>query len=463
MGNPPDLTSLSQAELIALVRQLLEQIQTQREEIEQLRRGQRSVAPLSKGAGKTNPKRPGRKPGQGPFLRRAAPPEELAGETVEAAAPAACPHCGGRLEQERIEEASLTDAAPQPRPVVRRFRVAVCRCQECGRRVRGQAPGLAAGQHGATAHRLGPNLKASAHALHYGVGVPVRKVPAVLEQLTGVRVTQSALTQHALRQAGSGVGQAYACLRASLRKAAVVYTDDTGWRVGGRPAHLMTFDTDQATVYQIRPQHRNEEVRELVPSSYAGVLVTDRGKSYEARELDSVAQQKCLAHALRNISQALEGKRGRARAFGQKLKKSLAAALALWRDYQSGQLSPDEWRKRGGELDQDITRQLRNRVLKDEDNQRLLNGLGWQQDRGRLLLFLRQPEVEPTNNRAERALRPAIIARKVSQCSKTERGAHAYAAFKSLAQTALKQGALSVAATLRPLFSATNLPAIASP
>jgi hypothetical protein len=47
----------------------------------------------------------------------------------------------------------------------------------------------------------------------------------------------------------------------------------------------MGFDTDQATVYQIRDRHRNEEVREIIPAGYKGVLVTDRGKSYDAAEL----------------------------------------------------------------------------------------------------------------------------------------------------------------------------------
>ena len=51
--------------------------------------------------------------------------------------------------------------------------------------------------------------------------------------------------------------------------------------------------------------------------------------------------------------------------------------------------------------------------------------------RGDLLRFLEQPEVEPTNNRMKRRLRPAVIARKVSQCSKTLPGAHAFAAFTS--------------------------------
>ena len=65
--------------------------------------------------------------------------------------------------------------------------------------MRGTAPGLAADQYGATAHRVGPSVMAAAHALHYGVGVPQRKVPGVLQELTGVTITQSALAQDALR------------------------------------------------------------------------------------------------------------------------------------------------------------------------------------------------------------------------------------------------------------------------
>ncbi len=78
---------------------------------------------------------------------------------------------------------------------------------------------------------------------------------------------------------------------------------------------------------------------------------------------------------------------------------------------------------------------LRDRTLKDPDNQRMRNELGQHFDQGNLTMFLEDPEVEPTNNIAERMLRPAIVARKVSQCSKTERGANAYAAFKSVLST----------------------------
>jgi transposase len=91
-----------------------------------------------------------------------------------------------------------------------------------------------------------------------------------------------------------------------------------------------------------------------------------------------------------------------------------------------------------------ITHHLRDRVLPDRDNQRLLDEIGWHHDRGNLLRFLEEPLVEPTNNRVERALRPAVMARKVSQCSKNYAGAYALSAFKSVIQTLVKRGTRSV-------------------
>ncbi len=77
-------------------------------------------------------------------------------------------------------------------------------------------------------------------------------------------------------------------------------------------------------------------------------------------------------------------------------------------------------------------------------------------DRGRLLTFLHHSGVEPTNNRAERMLRPAVIARKVSHCSKNDRGAHATSAFLSLIQTTFKSQSASVPSALRALSSPLN-------
>ena len=159
-----------------------------------------------------------------------------------------------------------------PRPTVTQYRISVCRCTSCGKQVRGQHPAVAPDQYGATAHRVGDRVMAAAHGLHYGVGLPVRKVPVVLEALTGVTVTQGAITQDAMRRAQDVVGDVYEQLRAAVPEHPVVHTDDTGWRVGGKAAYLMAFETDEATVYRIRPQHRHEEVQEVIPPDYAGVM-----------------------------------------------------------------------------------------------------------------------------------------------------------------------------------------------
>jgi hypothetical protein len=281
---------------------------------------------------------------------------------------------------------------------------------------------------------------AAAHATHYGWGVPVRKVPAILRLYTGVTLTQSAITQDAQRRASGPIGGMYQALRDRIPNAEVVYTDDTGWRVGGDPAQLMIFVTDTATVFQVRARHRNEEVREVIGEDYAGVLVTDRGKSYDAKELEAVKQQKCISHALRSINEVLEAKQGRARHFGARLKQLLKEGLQLWHDYHAhhGQLAGFE--RRVQSLQAAVTRHLRARRLVDADNQRLLDQFGRHHTKGNLLRFLDDPRIEPTNNRSERGFRFAVIQRKVSQCSKTEGGAKAFAAFASVIKTAMRQG-----------------------
>jgi hypothetical protein len=282
------------------------------------------------------------------------------------------------------------------------------------------------------------------------MGIPVRKVPAVLETLTGLKLTQGAITQDALRRAKGQVGTTYQQLRRSVRESPVVYTDDTGWRVGGENAQLMAFDTDEVTVYQVRPRHRHQEVQEVVPASYQGVMVTDRGRSYEAHSFSRVKQQKCLAHLQKTLSVLLEQKKGRARELGENLKMLFGMALDLWEEYHAGAVADFEGRV--AELRFAVSYQLRERGLRDPDNQHLLKVLREYHQRGELLRFLEEPLVEPTNNRVERALRPAVIARKVSQCSKNQAGAYAFSAFKSVVQTLAKRGAGSVVEALSGLF-----------
>jgi hypothetical protein len=346
---------------------------------------------------------------------------------------------------------SITDIPVEPRPELRVYVVEACRCQRCGKAVRGQHPDIVPGQQGATAHRLGPRIKALAHILHYVHGVPVRKVPAILEESTGIRVTQGAITQDAIQQAQGAVGARYEELREAVKDQAVVHTDDTGWRVAGKTAFLMAFVTPSLSVYQIRSQHRNEEVQELIPADYGGVMVCDRGKSYDAKELAGVAQQKCLAHLIRNVAEVERKKSGPAGRFSWKLTELLRSALALRTKMAS--LGAEGYAQRVEKLDEELTRHLRHRAMRDVDNQRLLDGIGLQHDQGHVLRFLAEKVIEPTNNRAERDLRPAVISRKVSHCSRNATGARTFEAFTSVLQTIRKTMPSRIAAAFVKLVT----------
>jgi transposase len=432
-----ELAKLGRDELIALILKQAAAIAALQAKVEELARsGKRQAAPFSKEARVKDPKRPGRKPGQGMFRHREAPaPDQLSEPPIDVpVAEPACPACGGELAFDRVEEASITDLPEVVRPRARTFRVAVHRCKGCGASARGRHPDLAPDQRGATAHRLGPRLLAAAHQVHYRLGVPVRKLPELFRILTGAGLTQGAITLDALRKAAGAIGAKYAELCDSVRGSAWCHTDDTGWRQAGSPRWLMAFVTDTVTVYQVRERHRNEEVRERIPADYKGTMITDRGTAYDAAELSAIKRQVCLFHVLRSVSEVTAEKSGPARRFGMELKGLLKRALELWHERRAGPpVEGDADRVRRTKFD--ITWHLRDRALSDRDNRRLLDGLGRCHDAGSLLRFLDDPQVEPTNNRAERALRPAVIARKVSQCTRNARGTRAFEAWTSVLAT----------------------------
>jgi transposase len=460
MTSPKDLASLSREDLLALVAELPRQIaelrasnEALRAEIDPLKRGgTRQAAPCSKGTRVAEPKPPGRPPGAGPFhYREAPPPEAITEPSVDVGGFLdACPAGGGPLAEECVDLADTTAWPDFPRPKVTQYRVWVCRCTVCGRQVRGQHPDLAPDQYGATAHRLGARVRAAAHTLHDGVGIPVRKVPAVLKALSGVQLTQGALTQDALRRVQGPLGTAYEGWRAAVPQAPVVHTDDTGGRVGGEPASLLAFETKAATVSHIRPRHRHGDVPEVIPADDAGVRVTDRGRSDDARAFDDVPPQKCLAPIPRSLRDVLATQTGRARDFGEPLKGLLQEAMARWHAYGDGDRT--DYKGEVEALQAAITDHLRDRRLKDADHQRRLNERGWHHDRGNLVRLLADPRVEPTNNRAEQAWRPAVIARTVAQCSKNGRGAGAFAAVTRVIRTLMKTQAGAVVETLSHLW-----------
>jgi hypothetical protein len=126
MTSRPDLASLNRDDLLVLEAELQRQIAELRAEIEQLKRGgTRQAAPYSKCTQVAAPKPPGRKPGDGLFHCREAPPPETITEPpmdvrvlIEA-----CPMCGGPLAEDLVDWAYTTELPALPRPQVTPYRV----------------------------------------------------------------------------------------------------------------------------------------------------------------------------------------------------------------------------------------------------------------------------------------------------------------------------------------------------
>lgn len=198
---------------------------------------------------------------------------------------------------------------------------------------------------------------------------------------------------------------------------------------------------------------RHEAVPEVMPPDYSGRMVTDRGRSYEAQACNGVKQQKGLAHIRYDV---LQRQTGRARDFGERLKALLQDAIQRWRASHAGGMAAfavDAQRLRDAR-----TPPLRNRCLPNPDHQRLRKQSGRHPARGNRLRFLDAPRIEPTNHRAERVLRPAVMARKVPQCSKNAPGADTHAAFTSVVRTQMKHsGVYALVEGLYDIFQSISV------
>lgn len=467
---PEKLEALSCDAHLALCRQLAALVGAQQAEIERLlleiaslRAGvcNQRHAPFSKGKKPGKHKKSGRKKGEGKFTNLQPPEPGQVTDTIDVEAPSCCPHCGSGDITLRLEDLYLTDL-PEPRPVIKHYRRPVGTCGGCRKTFRAPHPDLAQNQYGATAHRLGPRLLTASSVLHYKRGVPVQKVPAIFHDLHGVRVTQSALTQDALRRAEKGPLLArFEKIGRTVKRAKVLHADFTGWSKAGTSATLGIFATPDApdkagvSLYRVLNHHGAEEIREVIGEKFSGVLVTDRGAEFDATQFDDLRKQKCNTHLKRNVGEALECKVNAARDFGENLRGLLDDARALRKDYDDNRR--DDYPARVAKLEEQLTFHLRPRKLTDSDNQRLLDGIGFQHDNGSVLRFLHDPAVNPDNHLAERQLRFAITARKVSHCNKNDRGGHAHSVHTTVEQTehrrAVKdQSKASLVDRLLPLF-----------
>jgi len=144
------------------------------------RAAKRQAAPFSKGEPKTDPRRPGRKPGvrYGRKGHRPIPP--IVDEEIKVPLPERSPCCGGAMESRHVEDQYQTEIVRQTR--VTCFHIQVGNCAKCGKRIQGRDSRQTSDALGAAASQVGPEALSLATILNKELGIPLGKTTAVLDK-----------------------------------------------------------------------------------------------------------------------------------------------------------------------------------------------------------------------------------------------------------------------------------------
>ena len=426
------------------------------DELDDARRAlHRQAAPFSRGTPRRRPRRPGRKPGAtyGRKAHRRIPPQ--VDERHAAPLPSRCADCGGPLKTIR-HATQYQEDLPDVRPVVRAFDIAIGHCIDCGRRVQGRHALQTSDAIGAAAAQLGPAAVTLAVVLNKQLGLPLGKIATLFRERFGLTITPGGLV-YAIRRAARRAEPTYEALRETIRGSPVVTPDETGWKVNARLQWLWAYATPDTTLYAIQPGRGFDEAASVLGSDFAGVLVRDGWAPY--RRFDQAIHQTCLAHLLRRCRTLMRDHRERR--FAPRVQRILQHALRVRDGYHQGRVSAHGVAIARGHLQNQLNA-LIDRPGSAGVARRFAAHLAIEFPA--VFTFLLEPDaIDATNWRAEQALRPAVVTRKVCGGNRSERGAQTHAVLASVLRT-IQQRQLDTGDVLSKLLhSPAPITALAPP
>lgn len=411
---------------LAEARAQLEKFEQKVQELQ--RQAHRSAAPFRRPEHERSPhpSRPGRKAGHPGACR---PVPEHIDECIRVDLEC-CPHCQGPVDQKQ----SLTqyiEEIPQVRPRVTQLTTQSAWCAHCQCEVSSTHPLQTSRASGAAAVHLGPRALALACDLNKAKGLSTRQTVAVLRDYFGLKLTPGGLAL-LVQRVGRTLQPEYERSVLALRQSPVVHADETSWWVGGPGWWLWVFATTSRTVYVVIHSRAAAVALEVLGQDFAGVLVSDCLNIYD--DLNPL-QQKCYSHHLKAVSEACQLHPQQGEGYLQEVQALMRTGIwlkALQTDAEPARFAQcvQGLRTRAHPL----LERPRAQTQEEQVRKRL-----WKQ-RDHLFTFLEHPEVPATNNLAERQLRPAVIARKLSCGNKTGKGALAWQVLASLAASCRQEG-----------------------
>ena len=359
----------------------------------------------------------GAKPGHTGHGRQTVQDSDAARIETVAAGPA-CPHCGGALEHKEYRDRSVIDSQPlRAEPIL--YQLQRARCRRCGKTVQARAPEVL------PKSLYGNQLITQVVFLHYRQGIPMGRL---CDQL-GIGVGAVFDILHRMAALFRGV---LPKLIEEYRQAPVRHADETGWRTDGRSGYAWLFASAMVSLFLFRATRSAQVPKEVLgASALGGVLVVDR---YNAYNRAPCALQYCYAHLMRDVEDLAKEFPAPAEVtvFTSTLIPLLAEAMHL----RGRPLSEADYYEQAGTLKQQIV------DLVDKPAQHLgvrqVQGI-FRDNAHRLYHWVENRAAPADNNRAERELRPTVIARKVSFGSQSDAGAKTREVLMSVVHTLVKR------------------------
>lgn len=392
----------------------------------------RQAAPFSRGTPPRPPRRPGRKPGRAYGRHSHRPVPTAVHEHYAAPLPAACPDCGHALVHTH-DATQYQEDLPVVQPIVRAFHIAIGQCTVCRRRVQGRHPLQTSDALGAARTQLGPMAVTWAVILNKQFGVPLGKITRLFRERFGLVVTCGGLV-HAIRRAGRQAEPTYAALCATIRGSPIVTADETGWKVAARLHWLWAFVTPDTTAYRILHGRGYTDAATILGVDFPGVLVRDGWPPY--RRFDQAIHQTCLAHLLRRCRTLIRDHHEAH--FAPQVQRILQHAVAVRDRFRAGRMTAHGVTVARGHLHNQLNT-LIDRPGRRRIAQKFAAHLAVEFPA--IFTFLLEPDtIDATNWRAEQALRPAVVTRKVCGGNRSTRGAHTQQVLASLLRTMQQRG-----------------------
>jgi transposase len=385
---------------------------------EQLKQNSRNSSrpPSSDSPSSPRPKRPrskrrrGGQPGHPGQTRRLIPVEEV--DEVVPLKPEQCQGCQAPLSgDDPTPFRHQVIEIPPIEPVITEYQWHQLRCPVCGETTRVPWPA------GVPSGTYGPRVHATVALCTGSYRLAKRTTQQVLADLFGVPMSVGSISQSE-KTTTEVIAEPVQEARAYVPEQPVAHLDETSWRQGVKRAWLWVAVTNLVTGFVVRLSRGGQVARDLLGERFCGILVTDRYSAYNWYPVRW--RQLCWSHLLRDF-EAIRGRGGASEAIGDALLKQAHQMFAWWHRVRDGTLKRSTFRSYMTPLRREVERLLEAGsqcgVGKTEGTCREIL-----KRREALWTFVQVEGVEPTNNTAERSIRPGVQWRKGSFGTQSEGG-----------------------------------------